>query len=733
MTFKGQWSGVTAFGLFILANTGYGQVTPNVADNPSQVGALEEIVVTAQKREENLQRVPVAIAAVSSIQLQAAGVESVQDLSSAVPGLTLLNIAGAISPRIRGVGSTTVAIGIEAPVAVYVDGVYYANSADLAGDLQDVSQISVLKGPQGTLFGRNATGGVIQISTVDPGQNFKVDAATAIDNYLTSRSYVYVGGPISPTISAGISTQYARQGDGWGTNEFNGQDVHKIDNQLQTRVKFIFAPTESTNIKLAADYFDINGSLASVYRDGVGYPRTFGPVIPGRAYNVDDYIQPYIFNRGFGASLVIAQDFSFAKLTSISAYRDSSHYYQFDTTSNIEGLGAFIREYSRQFTEEVQLVSSGASRMNWAIGAYYFHENAAPTQDDVLEPGFTKSIPIGIHIPTSQSIASPAAFAQATYSVTSTTRLTAGTRYTEEKKLFTGGQTGFLLNVPTVIIPPLTRPISTSSLTSSKPTFRLGVDQELAPDVMAYASYNRGFKSGGFNVRDPTNPPYQPEILDAYEVGIKSEMMAHRVRVNGSAFFYNYKDLQIARYTTTAVIYNGAGARIAGVDFDAEAKVTEALRFNASVEYLHSYFTSFAQAQFSRYTPNPDGTAIFPIHLYSGDATGHALPYSPKITYTLGADYEIKTGVGPITLNATDIYNGGFYFEPDNFLRQNSYHLVNTSVAWQSSDSHYGLRVYVNNILNKAIPSQFATASFGFIGDYTNPPRLIGARVEVSF
>jgi iron complex outermembrane recepter protein len=710
-------------------------VIPNamgqVAGSAAPTDALEEIVVTAQKREENVQRVPVTVDVVSATQLQTAGIYTAQDLGNAVPGLTMLNVGGSISPRIRGVGSTTVSSGVEAPVATYVDGVYYANSGDLLGAVSDdVSQVAVLKGPQGTLFGRNATGGVIQINTLDPGREFKVDAATSIDNYWTSRNYVFLGGPLSDVLAASVATEYTTQGKGWGRNLFNGEDVHKINDEIQVRAKLIYTPTDRTSVKLAWDYFDITGSDEGSYRYPVGYPRVFGPAVLGNPYNVDDYYQPYAFNKDFGFSLTIAHDLEFAKFTSISAYRDAERYRTFDVTNNIQGLTQYVPEYSHQLTQEVQLVSEGTSRLNWAIGAFYFHEDAGSYQVNTVYPGYTgKPVLLGQDYDAYQNTKSPSGYAQTTYSITGSTRLTIGARYTEEKKFLRGFSSTYVEPSGQILSDV---PLFTTSLTNSKPTWRLSLDQDLAEDVMAYVSYNRGFKSGGYSLRSPANPPFSPETLDAYETGIKSEMLDHRVRVNTAAFFYNYKNMQLAQYTgATTVITNGGAARLYGVDVDAQAQVTEQLRFTGALEYLHSYFEDY-QAPYTTYVLNPNGTAHFPEDTFTASAIGNALPYSPAWTATLGADYKITTADGLITLNVTDSYNGGFFYEADNILKQGAFHLLNTSATWQSPNGHYKVRAYVNNILNKAIASQDATAPFGF-ADYSNPPRIIGARFEVAF
>ncbi len=706
--------------------------TPAEGAAPQTEGALEEIVVTAQKRSENLQRVPIAISAVSAERLATAGVDSVLNLNAAVPGLTLLDIGDQVAARVRGVGSTVINIGQEAPVAIVIDDVYYADSADVGGGLADVSQVSVLKGPQGTLFGRNATGGVIQISTRDPSDQSKLDVTTDLDSYRTWRSSIYAGGPVASDLKAGLALQYTTQQNGWGRNVFNGEEVHKINSDVTARGKLIFTPTDSTTIRLSADYSHRAGSTGGVFTPFPGFPAAYTSPIPSRPWDVNSYIEPYDAYEGGGVSLNVQQDLSFAKLTSISAFRRSVKEWTFTTPGTaIPALDLVIDDFSRQFTEELQLVSLTQSPLSWAAGVFYIRNFAG--QDPLLiniRPGpyrgngaFSQVV-----INTKQTLDSIAAFAQATYEITSATRLTTGLRYTYEKKSLDGFENGILAAAPSVAIPFI--PPGTSTLSAKDPTWRLSLDQNLWSGAIGYVSYNRGFKSGGFNVRDPSNPPFQPEKLDAYEIGLKSQFLDNRMRLNAAIFDYEYKNVQVARYTTNTVIYNGAAAKIYGFDFDAEAKLTGRLQMNAGLSLLHSRFTSFPDAFTSSYVLTPQGADI---SLFTASATGKSLPYSPTVTYTLGLDYRIPSPVGEFKLNGTDAFSSKFYAEADNVLTQPSVHIVNASVSWRSEDGRYGVRLYGNNLLDKAVFSQAGSLTTGYEADYPNPPRIYGIKFEVSY
>ena len=688
--------------------------------------ALQEIVVTAQKRSENLQEVPIAVTALGASQLTALGVTTSQDLAAAVPGLQVENVAGGVSPRLRGVGSSAIAGGLEADVATYIDGVYYAYGPDVVMDLSDVSQISVLKGPQGTLFGRNATGGVLQITTLDPTQDFHANVSTGLDNYLTSRSSVYVSGGLADNVAAGIAAEYTTQKNGWGTNIYDGSQTFKINHDASVRGKLIYDLPEDTVIKLSADYTNRAGNPYINLRPFPGYNATI-PWQSSNPWDTNNYLDSTNTYSGGGASVTVAHNFSFATLTSISAYRSSNIDFDFTIAEDVPQVDVNVPEHSTQYTEEVQLVSPSDRALTWTTGVFYFYNRAAQSEVVSFHGGYAGPLQQE-YLPGAQDASSVAGYGQVTYSFTPDTRVTAGVRYTYEKKTYAGDATGiFPGGISVVLIPNLTAP--NNSLTYEKPTWRLALDHDFTKDVIGYISYNRGFKSGGFDIRAAGTPPFKPEQLDAYEIGLKNEFFDRRARLNLAAFLYNYKEIQVPIFEVEEeAVINGAAARIYGLDEDFTANVTDALQVNLSSNYLHARFTTFPNAQFSI----PDATLTVPT-IVTGDATGNVLPYSPTFTAVIGAEYLIRSAVGGFSLNLNDSYDSGFYGEADNRLRQPSYHLLNGSVTWKSNDTHTSVRVYSNNMLNKAVASQISTVSNAYIVDYSNPPRIYGITLKYEF
>jgi iron complex outermembrane recepter protein len=702
--------------------------------SPSEGTSLAEIVVTAQKRSQNLQDVPIAISAVSADQLQAYGVSDINNLTATVPGLAIDSIAGSyFLPRIRGVGTGADGPGVENPVALYIDGVYYASQVTAPHDLFDVDQISVLKGPQGTLFGRNATGGVIQMATREPNQAFEGILQTSYDNYRTSKSDVYVSGGVTNDLAANIWVHYTNQGEGWGTNHFDGDQIDRIKRDFATRSKWDWTPYDGTTIKLNLDFADSADSMGENYRP---YPGT-ELLLPGykpssNLWDTDSFVTPTNSERDGGGSITVDQDLGFAHLVDISAYRKWNAYFNFSpTASPTPGQDLFVRQRGDQASEELQLVSRTGSAISWATGFYYFYfdEGTGPSPAfQVFLDGPLSPTPMSLHeidIHTDTRTNSIAGFAQMTAEVAADTSVTAGFRYTSERRDFVGSEVGILrngFNIGNLPIPPVA-----PGLTFSKPTWRFAVDHKFTPDILAYASYNRGFKSGGYNGLDPTNPPYQPEVLDAYEAGLKTEFLDHRIRVNAALYHYKYTNVQISRYTDTAVIYNGAGAKVNGIELDAEARITSDFDITSAAAFMHSQFTSFPNAQFS--TPLPTGGAV----LFSGEASGNSLPFAPHVTLDIAANYHVVSAIGRFDFTLSDYYSASYFTEADNFIQQPSYDYLNTAVTWSPKGERYSIKFWANNLLDKAVVTQGATLATGYIFSSSNPPRTFGVTARYAF
>jgi iron complex outermembrane receptor protein len=685
-------------------------------------GKLEEIVVTAQRRRQNLQDVPIAVEAFTSADVTNSVITSDTDLGMVTPGLVSAAQFGYFQPHLRGVGTTAPSASVESPVAVYVDGVYYSAQTGSIFQLASIDRIEVDKGPQGTLFGRNATGGLIQIITKDPEQQFSGSASLTAGDYRTFGGSVYVTGGITPTIASNVSVYYQDQGQGFGRNVYNGEDVHKSQD-FAFRQKTLFTPTDNDRIILT---FDIEqGHDSPVFIPAPGTIPYGGPPYTGPRQGADGYNQPVNSDKQGGISLKVDHDFGFATLESITAWMRSYLFSSFDgslVTDFAADLNIALWEYHNQFTQEFNLRSEANSPITWATGMYLYRSDAryAPV---VLTGGLIA--PLTDYVTDSDATAYSAAFyAQASKEIFDATTLTLGARYTWEEKYFDESQYGVYPDTP----PALFVSAHDANQRYQKPTWRISLDHKLTPDALVYASYNRGYKSGGFNDQLLPVRTYAPETLDAYETGAKTDFLDRRLELNASAFFYNYSNIQVVSYPAgIEIIYNGAKAHIYGLDLDAKAIPFDNFTITSGFEWMHATFTSFPAAQLS--TPTPGGGTTFGTF----DAVGRHLPLAPDWTFDIAPLYTIPLGNGgKLSLGATYSYNAGFFYEPDNRLHQHAYGLVNASTEWESGASGYSLRLWGKNLTN----NQYTVAMYSQTnGDYAiyAPPRTFGVTVSRKF
>jgi iron complex outermembrane receptor protein len=685
---------------------------------------LDEIVVTAQRRRENLQEVPITVTAVSANALAAAGVTNTADLVNVIPGLTIPTSAGYALPHLRGIGITAIGAGIENSVALYVDGVYRGVSASDAVGLNNIAQVEVEKGPQGTLFGRNATGGLIQITTLDPKAGFSGSADVGYANFRTVSADLYVTGG-SEILAGDLAVQTVNQGEGWGTNVFNGQDVNRMDYSLSVRSKWLFKPTDGTKITLTLDEAETRNSMSAL-RNFQNTPNAFYPGgfanLPTLDVNLD--AQPLRQTRDQGASIQLDQDLGFAILVDTLAYRKNLYHYDvdFDLGPKPYSLND-TRQSDNQLTEELQLLSKTQSSLTWLTGIYYYraHDGFLPQNLYFSGPAVNPAKPVThIYNDSEEKTDSLAVYGQATQELAANTKLTVGLRYTSEKRELLGQETGYLNGVT-----PVTLANVNPSVKTNTPTWRLAVDHSFTTDVLGYISFNRGFKSGGYNVTAPTIPAYQPEKLDAYELGLKTQFLERRLTLNSAFFYYNYANIQVSRFVNgTPQVYNGGKAVLYGLDLDATMRVTERLTVTGGIELEHDEFTDFPAADFFLSCPKAYPT------ICSRSANGNELPQTPGASGIVNVDYRAPVMAGELHLNLNESANSGYYYAPNNEYKQSAYGLLNGSVAW--SRDGYSVTLWGKNLTNVIYPISVNQAPTAVAAAYA-APRTYGIRVGAKF
>jgi iron complex outermembrane receptor protein len=708
---------------------GAAQVSSASSDSGSSDSgnSLEEIVIVAERRKENLQDAPITVTAVSAEALKSAGVTGTADLANAVSGLTMPQSQGTPMPHIRGVGNTAIGTGIENSVALYVDGVYHGSASFSALTFNNIAQLEVAKGPQGTLFGRNATGGLIQVITVDPQPGFSGSVDLGYGNFNTTTEEMYVTGG-SDRVAGDFAFQSSQQGTGWGTNVYNGQQVNRQALDLSARSKWLFNPAEGTAIRVIFDYAENNSTIGALRNYGnthnVYYPLGFANL---PTFDIDANQQPYRYKKGGGLSAQFDQDVGFASLVNTLAYRQDSIRNGFDVDTGPQPILAVLTQSAdTQFTEELQLLSRTGSSWKWATGLYYYHATNGNVPGTTYFGGPAVNPKTNITMNSNNSIEttdSVAGYGQATKEVLPKTDLTLGVRYTYEQRSVDSESAGLIKNVT-----PVTPTIINASGTSNIPTWRVALEHKFTDDVMAYISDSRGFKSGGYNLTNG-DAAYSPERLAAYETGLKTQFLGHRLTLNSSLFYYDYKNIQVSRFVNgSAQIYNGAAATSYGLDLDVTAAVTAQLTVRAGIELIRDYFNSFPNAD--HFLTCPSG----PTGVCSLSATGNQLPQTPTASGTLNVDYRqpLAHDRGALNYNLNALITSRYYYAPDNELSQPGYGLLNASILWTSAHDGYSVRLWGNNLSDKIYTLGVNQAPGATAASYA-APRTYGITFGIKF
>ena len=705
------------------------------ADQQAQFSdeGLAEIVVTAQRRQESAQDVPIAVAAFSGDQMTKVGLTSSADLASVIPGLAI-NPTGVRSPIfLRGVGNN--GTSTSPSVLAFIDGVYQPFDSTGA-DYSNVQSIEVAKGPQGTLFGRNATGGVIQITTKNPFDWQGLDVQLGIANYDTYSGKVYGAAQLSDAFAADIAGFYENQTDGWGVNRVDGSDFYEAK-RYGLRSKWVARLDDSFTATLTGDYAYRRGQVGigispstlnnTLYNAALGQSFT----LPSH-YDVISEFSPFYRTKEAGAALTLDKDIGDVKLLSISSYRGVDETLRIDFDGTATPFFILSREDRRRsFTQEFQASGTSGS-LTWVGGLYYYHMKSdinGPRFSGFVAPlGFGTAGPnVPFAISSEDTTDAYAAYAQATIGLTSATNLTLGARYTIEKREITGRT----MNSP--FLSPGSA--GTQKETFKKPNFRVALDHKLTPDILAYASWSRGFNAGFFNqiavpgFNDIVNPVVQPEEIDAYEIGLKSDLLDRRLRVNVAAFLYDYSNLQqqIYRFGGISTI-NAASARIKGIDLDIVARPVRDLTLSFSANYLDSHYKSYPLAPNYDFLPSGEFAAVGTV-----DAEGKELVGAPPFGVQASATYTLHTGIGTFDTTANINYQRRQYADPQNEFAIPSRTLIGLTEQWTSTNERTTVTLWVKNLTDEVYDVSFSLLTpVGLVGN-PGAPRTFGVTIGQKF
>ncbi len=705
---------------------------PDVAAEADDQAALDgEIVVTAQRRSESLQNVPISITALTADQLASAGVASTQDLTLATPGLLWAKSSNNSQPTIRGIGSRNASAGDEPNVATFIDGVYQPEQATTAQELSNVERIEVLKGPQGTLFGRNATGGAINIVTKKPSFETTGDAGLTYGRYDYLKGTAYLSGPIvADTLAASVAATGLRD-DGYIHNIYldtrQGQRKAAI-----IRAKLLFVPSDDVEIQLNGLYnysWDnvtysgqpLAGNSQARRATAAQNPQNL-PIdirVPTEAYTSSTSTVPYFRLNQYLVDGHVSVDLGGAVLSGLASWSET-HGFSHSVT-DISPLSLSINDFrqrGRAYNQEITLTSDTDGRLSWLVGATGFQSRTLYDPLTSISPTTTTRLVYG------QKSKAIAGFAEATYEAIDHLFLTAGIRYSWDQKQS------------------YNRPLATGVVTEGKASWkdwspRAVVRYEFGRGSNVYASYTQGYKAGTFNATtiNGTLIPANPERIEAFEIGVKTQP-APGITVNAAAFHYNYTDLQVSLVTTVnnqiaTLLQNAPKAEVDGFEMDVSARVTEGLRLNAGLSLLRPRIVDFVNASvnipiFVGGLPAGNSTAG-PV-----DVSGNDLIRAPRWTLNFGANYDTPFAGGTLTFNASAFFSGRYFVELTNRVKQPAYEVVNASVAWRSPDDHWRLSVFGQNLTNQKYYAGAIITNFADNISYQKP-RWFGVSAGYSF
>lgn len=705
--------------------------------------ALEEVIVTADRRARNLQDVPSAITAVTGEQLQRARVVDLNSLASTVPSFSMTE-SSALGKElsIRGVTSVRILDATAEPsVGMFIDDVYISRLGSAFTDFYDLERIEVIRGPQGVLLGKNVVGGAISVITAKPQFDPAGQATVSFGNYNAVMTSGYVTGPLTDTLAARLAFQTRRR-DGFSENVIRHEEMDDLDS-YQGRGELLYVAAEGDlRALLTFDYgASKNNGTARVMSDDPFAAGTGAVTTYRRARNLGprDATSPqheYANRLARGASLRVDWGaFPGAKLTSISGWRSSKG----DMSYNQLGVGSppgladtyySTVERPETFSQELRLVSdaSADSRLDWILGAFYQRDNVLRYDSNVATTSTTVAALSGTFLYRNHAhLKTAAVFGQVGFKITDQIKITAGLRYTKDKKngeriarcLEDGGDG---LCVAALVLAKnqsftVDYGDSWNSLTPQ------GI-LEYRPndDVMLYASVAKGFKGGGWDHLPSTAVAarigYDPEKVTNYEVGAKADLLDRRLRVNAALFQMDYKDLQSQQLVLEClclITSNAGTAKIKGIEAEATLAVVDGLTFSASGSLLDAKYDKFV-----------DGAGV--------SFSGNTIQRSPKYKYDLSVAYEFGSGAleKAFSLRTTYTRQGKAYWTPNNTNFQKPFGLWDASLRFQPDGKAWSVTAWGKNLTDEL----YAVASQPFFGDLMNyyaPPRTYGVDVTYAF
>lgn len=745
-------------------------MTTSLAVSMPAFAQVDEVIVSAQKRQESVQDVPISITAFSGADLDTRGVTDFTDIAQTVPNFDLpsSNTSRNVSVRIRGIGSSGTNPGIESSVGVFLDGLYQPSGAQIFGELTDIQTVEILRGPQGTLYGRNTPVGALNVTTRDPQQEFESQIRLGYGSHDHKWINAYVGGGVSENVTGRVNAWF-RDRDGYDDNLFTGDPINDAKT-VGGRAKLLFQPSENLDINLTAGY-SVSDKVCCIAEQinptgplGIATPGFLATMaangIPFNNFDDSDHIvdsdeMPDDHVEDLSASIKI--DYELAgghTLSSISGYQNWDN----DVRVATESTRASILELDQDqlneiLSQEFRITSPIGDKFDYLGGLYFYKQDTTFEEAGVFLAGGPHRVFANPRAPFclpqnggctaragdnlgslfEQETTSIAAYGNATVHVTEQWDVTGGLRWSQDEKNFDVNHFNDPTNSPVAnifVFPPIDP--APGSRKEDKLTWSANTRYHVNDDVMLFATASTGFKSGGFNSRRlPAGSAleFEAESSISYEGGIKAFFADRRVMLNATAYHTTVEDFQetaLAPTGTGFIVSNAGEQRVKGIEMDYRFVPNDAFSFDGSFAYLDAEYTDFkgAQCGLGETPDQANGTC---------DRTGETPSNSPKISTTIGAQYEMSLS-DDLNLRLRADYN---WRDKQNILRVtqdspadiDAYGLLNLRATLGQKDGKWDLEAFVNNVADEAYFVQAAKQPLGALisaGGFSGAGGVVG-------
>ncbi|QIG81926.1 TonB-dependent receptor [Sphingosinithalassobacter tenebrarum] len=746
--------------------------TEQTVEDEQLFETANEIVVTAQRRTELSRDVPISVTSIDSDQIATAGVTQLSDTTKLTPALRFDYQGAAAQPTIRGVGTAITTSGGGPNVGIYVDGFFQSNPYVADFDLLNVEGIQVLKGPQGTLFGRNTTGGAIIVTTAEPSFDPHGEARFSYGRFNEINGQAYATFGVTDNIAMDIEAQFS-ENDGFITDDLTGNDLAGKSHGWSVRAGLKFEVSPDVSVLLRYSHTtkdDPSPQLVNAYVDESGDAGFFDKVSAGgqAVYGASDsqgmpliyyYAPAGTFTSEPGhvtlngpvsfhtnsdtVQATVKADLGFADFTSYTQYRDDDTPWFGDLDATAVPLfNINVNIFDETFSQEFLLNSHPESRLQWTVGLNYFQTR------DTWDVNASFGTPFADYGGSSTLSKSWAGFADLTYEVVpGQLFITAGARYSHDIVTDAYFKTNFGITsytgpdgnpVSVGSLPPETK-IPVDELTNDSLTPRVVVRYKPSESSSIYASYTRGYKAGILNVGGLSQQVVEPEEIDAFEVGYKYGDRSFSLDLSG--YYYDYKNLQVSSYQNGAAqIRNAASSEIYGIEGQVRYRVSQAFSVNMGAAWTHARYKSFPNAPYYSYCDPAVATgdlacgAIGPGSLTqtTTDASGLQMQRAPEFTASAGASYTTMLAGGDLTLSGNLYYTSSFYFDPSEQFRQDAYEVLSLRAEWTDITDTFTISVFGDNVTDNRYRTQVLFNTLG-IGSTWSAPVTYGVGLGVKF